>query len=136
MWRRLREIVEFVVVGKPFGLPAQPGLPSPPGGRFSGERKQVLVRIVRPDLIVGQQPLHLACAYRWSRLVDSVGHPGAMERAEQLKGPPESLLSVPGATAYGDPVLDSSMSYTPSACATRLSRERPYGLKSAVTCTR
>ena len=52
------------------------------------------------------------------------------------KGLPERFMRVPGAMAYGEPVRVSSSSSPLSAWATRSSRERPYGPKSALMCTR
>jgi hypothetical protein len=49
---------------------------------------------------------------------------------------PESFFSMPGATAYGDPVRTSSIRCARSFSAARWSRDRPYGPKSALMCTR
>ena len=51
-------------------------------------------------------------------------------------GVPSPLVTRPGATAYDDPVRTSSMSCSARAASTRSSRARPYGPKSAATCTR
>ena len=124
------------VLGKSVGVAVQPVPPRRPRWSFTGER-------VRASFGASKWTRSSTCSHcTVPAAISGAGSwiPCALQARwngpNTWKARPESFFSVPGATAYGDPVRTSSIRSARSFSATRWSLDRPYGPKSALMCTR